>query len=183
MNDYTPPSQSRTFPAIISIKKSIQWNLWILISLLPFILTIYHNHLFALYPWFACPLAVLLISGLLHRFFQDQVLLLRNFFFCFLLLPSWISSALICANRFLDSSPALENHSRFLHIERRHKGPDRVIIKSWKDSSSTIWFSINSSLNLRFALTLERGDPLIIKTHRGILGWEWIESIAPQQKL
>jgi hypothetical protein len=91
--------------------------------------------------------------------------------------PCWALALGLFGNRLLDNAPPVEQPSRLLRVTRPSKGPDRYYVASWRPGRQ-------AELLLRPGLRLEGvhgatppGTPLVVVTHPGAFGWEWVGAV------
>jgi hypothetical protein len=82
-------------------------------------------------------------------------------------------------NVLLDRSLAVPHPTRFLGFASRQKGPTQARFASWRDAAGEERISCSPLRSTTFCSGLEPQRSVIVTTHRGALGWEWIESIEP----
>jgi len=81
-------------------------------------------------------------------------------------------------NVLLDSSPAVAHETVFLGYHSGQKGPTRARYASWREASNDERVTCTFWRGQQLCLPLKAGDKVVVTTHRGALGWEWIESVA-----
>ena len=82
------------------------------------------------------------------------------------------------ANVLLDSSPAVAHEVLFLGYHSGQKGPTRAHFASWRASGEKEQVTCSFWRGQELCLPLQSGDKVVVTTHAGALGWEWIESVA-----
>lgn len=81
-------------------------------------------------------------------------------------------------NVLLDSSPAVSHEVLFLGYHSGQKGPTRAHFGSWRVPGDKEQVSCNFWRQHEICLPLQLGAKVVVTTHEGALGWEWIESVA-----
>lgn len=83
------------------------------------------------------------------------------------------------ANVFLDRSLPVRHTTRFLGFSSRQKGPTQARFVSWREAGSEERVTCSALRSATFCSGLEPQRAVVVTTHRGALGWEWIEAIEP----
>jgi hypothetical protein len=84
------------------------------------------------------------------------------------------------ANQMLDHSPAIAHDASFLGYRRAHKGPDHARFSSWREPGGEERLTCSSWRQAELCGPLKVGAQVVVTTHGGALGWEWVERIAPR---
>jgi hypothetical protein len=80
-------------------------------------------------------------------------------------------------NALLDSSPAVAHEVLFLGYHSGQKGPTRAHFASWRTPGDKEKVACNFWRQSEICLPLKSGDKVVVTTHAGALGWEWIEGV------
>ncbi len=99
-----------------------------------------------------------------------------------LLAPLWTIFFVVGANVWFDRSPAMPHASRYLGRTHPSKGPGAYRLASWRrPGTEEQIFGNDMTLATALWRALGAGDagtPVVVTTHAGALGWEWIADIA-----
>lgn len=80
-------------------------------------------------------------------------------------------------NVLFDSSPAVAHEVEFLGYHSGQKGPTRAHFASWRTPGEKEQVACNFWRQSEICLPLKSGDKVVVTTHAGALGWEWIEGV------
>ena len=83
------------------------------------------------------------------------------------------------ANLLFDASPGVAHDTFFVRHESAHKGPSHVRLSSWREIKAEERVTCTGWRSERLCPYLPAGTPVVVTTHRGALGWEWVESVVP----
>jgi hypothetical protein len=92
-----------------------------------------------------------------------------------LIVPVGFYSALCWTNRELDESPRVDHATTVTRVwTSRGKNTTyyHVDVASWRADMGTITLDVSSS----FANGAQKGSKIVVSTHAGKLGWEWVEA-------
>ena len=82
------------------------------------------------------------------------------------------------ANVLFDRSLAVTHATVFLGHQNAHKGPSHVRFASWRKSGTEERLTCMMARSPSLCPDMQPGDPAAVTTHRGALGWEWVEQVA-----
>ena len=79
---------------------------------------------------------------------------------------AWTGPAVVRAlNKGLDRSPAVAHTTTIVAVNRPSKGPNQIVVLDWRDPRKRITLVGSGTV----------GDEITVRSHRGWLGFAWIE--------
>jgi hypothetical protein len=117
-----------------------------------------------------------LLLGRLMRGRSDSLRRVALFSFGLLIaVPFGLYGAIAWTNRSLDTSPAVDHTTTITRVwSERHKNSTSfyVEVASWRPGEETVQLSVSST----FASNANPGLGIVVTTHAGHLGWEWVDT-------
>jgi hypothetical protein len=89
-------------------------------------------------------------------------------------LPTGLFAGLVWTNRWLDASPGADHTTTVTRVwTSRGKNTTyfHVDVASWRPGESTLTLNVSQG----FSSTLKAGSKMVVTTHAGELGWEWVD--------
>lgn len=93
--------------------------------------------------------------------------------------PCWLCALLLGGNRLLDRSPPVRHQVTLYEVKDPQKGPDTIIVSSWRTPGAYERFTKNSFTMAGVHTGTPRGTPLLLELRAGALGWPYIASLVP----
>jgi hypothetical protein len=143
----------------------VAWHLWEPLDALPYLLCFAAGALFGVLGFW--------LWGLVTRRKVQGCLPLM--LFCWA--PLWAVGVGLGSNVLLDRSPLARHDTTFLGYDHPLQGPMRARFASWRKRGSQEDFRCGM-LRMEHCFDMARGQPVTVITHRGALGWEWIDDFA-----
>jgi hypothetical protein len=84
------------------------------------------------------------------------------------------------SNRLLDSTPGVAHDAFIVRYDAAQKGPPHLRLSSWREAQSEERLTCTSSRREDICPSLRPGAPVVVTTHEGALGWEWVEKVVPR---
>lgn len=96
-------------------------------------------------------------------------------------LPCLAISVGLGSNMLLDGTPGVAHDSFFVRHDSRGKGPPHVRLASWREVKAEERLTCTSWRREDLCPPLRSGAPVVVTTHEGALGWEWVEKVVPRE--